>query len=81
MTCIVAGCGPAYHNISIRLRRPDGTAIWAPNTSAFVCDRHAVLGFTIEIILTPSFNRHIETIVRSPGGQPATRTTPIVQAP
>jgi hypothetical protein len=33
MNCIVMGCtNNAKHNIGIRLRRPGGTAIWAPNT-------------------------------------------------
>jgi len=81
MPCIIDGCpNPALHNLGIRLRRPDTTAIWAPNTDAFVCDTHATQGFTIQIILTPTMSGNIETKVRSqPAGQTISRTTPIVQ--
>jgi len=79
-SCIVAGCTHlAAHNIGIRLRRPDGTAIWAPNTNAFVCDLHATAGFRIQIILTPNTTGQIRTEVSSvPPGGTALRTTPIV---
>lgn len=82
MICIVAGCtNYAAHNVGIRLRRPDGTAIWAPNTAAFVCDVHAVQGFNIRITLTPNTSGEIETGVSSPGGAAVSRTTGIVQTP
>lgn len=78
MPCIIAGCGNyANHNVSIRLRRPDTSGIWAPNTSAHLCDQHATAGLRIEIILTPQQTGQIETIVHSPGGEPAQRKTPI----
>ena len=36
MPCIITGCpNEGIHNIGIRCRRPDTTAIWAPNTNAF----------------------------------------------
>jgi len=82
MSCIVLGCtNYAAHQIGIRLRRPDTSAIWAPDTWAYVCDVHAVQGFDIEIILTPNTSGMIETVVSSPGGVPVTRTTEIVQIP
>jgi hypothetical protein len=80
--CIVAGCTEyAAHNIGIRLRRPNGTAIWAPNTAAFVCATHATAGFRIQIALTPNTTGEIETEVSSVGsGSTVCRTTPIVQS-
>ena len=79
-TCIVAGCTEfADHNMGVRLRRPDGTAIWAPNTDAFVCDMHATAGFRIQIILTPTTTGEIETEVSSVvPGRTISRTTPII---
>lgn len=80
MNCIVPGCtNYADHNIGIRLRRPNGNAIWAPNTMAYVCDAHAVQGFNIQIILTPNTSGEIETLVSSPPGVPVSRSTPISQ--
>jgi len=80
MNCIVAGCSnDATSQIGIRLRRPDGTAVWAPNTHAYVCNVHAVQGFSIQIILTPTTSGDIETIVNSPTGAAVSRVTEINQ--
>ncbi len=82
MPCIVTGCrNLADHNIGIRVRRPDTSAIWAPNTDAFLCDDHATQGLRITIVLTPTGTGAIETEVSSPGGLPVSRTTPIVNPP
>lgn len=76
--CIIANCpNEAEHNISIRCRRPATTAIWAPNTNAFLCDQHAEQGCTIQITLVPNNNQTVTTNV-SGGGQVQTRTTPII---
>lgn len=81
MPCIIAGCNNrGEHNISIRCRREDTSAIWAPNTEAFLCDQHAGDGLAIEIILTPTRTAQIETTV-SGGGTAVARTTPIVNIP
>ena len=48
----------AENNISIRCRRPDTTAIWAPNTVGNLCDIHADEGYTIDITFTPSLSAH-----------------------
>lgn len=81
MPCIITGCeNLAEHNLGIRLRRPDTTAIWAPNTDAMVCAPHAVQGLRIDILLAPTQTGEIETIVQS-FGRTVNRTTPIIQAP
>jgi hypothetical protein len=80
--CIVAGCNnSADHNLSVRPRRPDTTAIWAPNAEAYICDAHADGGMTVEVILTPNPSGAITTVVSSPGSSPVSRTTPITQEP
>jgi hypothetical protein len=81
MPCIIAGCpNPAEHNLSVRLRRPNTSAIWAPNTEAYLCDQHAAQGLRITVLLEPTNTGNIETIVSSSGSS-VTRTTPIANAP
>jgi hypothetical protein len=48
--CIVPGCSvDAQNSLSIRLRRPDTSAIWAPNLDAHVCDIHATSGARVTV--------------------------------
>lgn len=78
MQCIINGCtNNAEHNLGIRLRRPETTAIWAPNSNAYICDAHATAGLKIHILLEPTSDGHVETFVSSSGGQIASRRTPI----
>ncbi len=77
--CIIAGCtNRARHNFSVRLRRPNTRAIWAPNTEAYICDDHAVQGLKVEVLLTPTEDGRIETAISSPGGRTVRRRTRIV---
>lgn len=76
--CIVAGCNSsAEHHFGVRLRRPDTTAIWAPNTYAYVCDYHATAGMKVKVELEPTGSGNIDTEISSNGGRPVRRTTPI----
>lgn len=70
----------AQNNISIRLRRADTSAIWAPNSEAFLCDVHTAQGYTINIELSPVQANTITTNVTA-GGHIESRTTPIVNTP
>jgi hypothetical protein len=80
--CLIPGCNNnAENNISVRLRRPDTSAIWAPNSEAYLCDVHADQGYTVDIALTPLAVRNITTNVSSAGGHMETRTTPIIHHP
>lgn len=75
--CIIPNCtNDARNNLGIRCRRPETTAIWAPNCDAFLCDAHAEQGYSIDITLTPINHRTITTNVTA-GGHVASRTTPI----
>jgi hypothetical protein len=79
--CLIPGCtNNAENNISIRCRRPNTSAIWAPNTEAYLCDIHADQGFTIDITVTPQTARSVTTNVTA-GGHVESRTTPILHHP
>ena len=79
--CLIPGCQTnATNNIAVRLRRADTTAIWAPNSEAFLCDVHAGQGYTINVELIPGQAHTITTNV-SAGGHVETRTTPIINVP
>ena len=79
--CLIPGCNNnAENNLSVRLRRADTSAIWAPNSEAFLCDVHADEGYIVDITLTPVALRNITTNV-SAGGNVETRTTPIIHHP
>lgn len=81
MRCIIEGCeNEGVNNFGVRLRRPDTTAIWAPNTEAFVCDSHASQGLKVIVFLEPTEHSELETIVRSVS-QAASRTTRIIHTP
>lgn len=81
-TCIIPNCQAiGDNNISIRCRRADTTAIWAPNTNAYLCDTHADEGYQIEITLTSVPRREVITLVSANGGAPISRTTPIINHP
>ncbi len=75
--CLIPNCqNNATNNLGIRCRRPDTSAIWAPNCNAYLCDEHADQGYVINITLTPDNARNITTNV-SASRQVASRTTPI----
>jgi hypothetical protein len=79
--CLIPNCpNNAEHNLGIRCRRPDTTAIWAPNLNAYLCDEHADQGYIIDIVLTPTGDREIVTIVNA-GGENVQRRTPINHEP
>ena len=81
MQCIIEGCeNEGVNNFGVRLRRPNTSAIWAPNTEAYICDFHASRGLRVIVFLEPTEYSELETIVRSVS-QPAARTTRITHTP
>ena len=81
MQCIIEGCqNEGKNNFGVRLRRPNASAIWAPNTDAFVCDFHASRGMRVTVLLEATDDGQLETVVRSIS-QPASRTTRITHTP
>jgi len=82
MPCVIPGCNNrAPHNLSVRLRRPNTSAIWAPNTEAFLCNVHAAQGLKVTIILEPTETHSIETRVVGILPPPADRITRINRIP
>ena len=79
--CIVPGCSlDAQNSLSIRLRRPDTSAIWAPNLDAHVCDIHATSGALIHVLYEATESGQIETVTNGGDGDESVRRTAIKRA-
>ncbi|WP_152494808.1 hypothetical protein [Dickeya dadantii] len=75
--CIINGCNNiANINFGVRLRRPDGSAIWAPNTEAYICNQHASAGFDVRVQLSTRVDNYIFTSVSANGGTSVENITP-----
>ena len=62
--CVVPDCHvEAHNNLGVRLRRPDTSAIWAPNTGAYVCDTHAVSGARLTVLYEATDAGKVEVAV------------------
>jgi hypothetical protein len=73
--CIVPGCGRnALNNLGVRLRKPDTSAIWAPNANAYVCDTHARSGARVTLIYEGTDTGRVELRVQGAGEQVVRRT-------
>lgn len=76
--CVIHGCSnEGTHTLGVRCRRRDTTAVWAPNTGAYLCDEHATQGMQITLILAPTDSGTIRTRVLATDGNVEARTTPI----
>jgi hypothetical protein len=63
--CIVPGCQrDAPNNLGVRLRKPDTSAIWAPNANAYVCDAHARAGARVTVLYEATDSRRVELRVQ-----------------
>lgn len=61
LSCIVPGCSRTGRNtLGVRLRKPDTTAIWAPETEAHVCDTHARSGARVTLIYEATDTGRVE---------------------
>ena len=68
MECIVHDCDKQGVNVlGVRLRRPDTTAIWAPNTGALFCDFHSSTGVRLSILVESTISENVQTSVSSVG--------------
>lgn len=83
--CIVPGCNQeGVNKLGVRCRvwhhghptKRKTTALWAPDTDAFLCDCHATSGATITLIYETDESRGIRTQVFS-AQKVCTRNTPI----
>jgi hypothetical protein len=75
--CIVPGCRRnALNNLGVRLRRPNTSAIWAPNANAYVCDVHAHSGARVTLIYEANDTGRVELRVQG-AQEPVVRRTAI----
>lgn len=82
--CMVPGCKQdGRHTITLRCRRPDTSAIWAPTTGAYLCDNHATQGLEIDIKVRPKRNKKVRVTTaaeyRDETGQEYVREVDIIQ--
>lgn len=74
--CIINGCDRLGDKvIGLKLRRElDGlSAIWGPNSNAYLCDEHAAMGWDIDVNFQPRNDRTIKTSVHNDEGEPIER--------
>jgi hypothetical protein len=73
--CIVPECKrDAANNLGVRLRKPDTSAIWAPETTAHVCNTHARSGARLTVFYEATTTGRIEIAVHG-ATEPVTRRT------
>ena len=64
--CIVPGCSRSGKNkLGVRLRKPDTSAIWSPETDAHVCDTHARSGARLVILYEATNSGRVEIVTRA----------------
>lgn len=74
--CIIKGCDRMGDKIiGVRLRREldDLSAIWGPNSNAYLCDDHAAMGWDIDVNFTPRDDKTIKTSVHNDDEEPVVR--------
>ena len=63
--CLVPGCtSNAQNTLGVRLRKPDSTAIWAPQTYAYICDAHARSGARVALAYEATDTGRVELRVQ-----------------
>jgi hypothetical protein len=66
--------------ITLRCRRPDTSAVWAPTTGAYLCDKHATGGAELELIFRPKRGRQLViTTQAKAGGKTSVKTTRTIE--
>ena len=78
MDCLVPGCTEEARNrLAIRCRKPSTRAVWAPDSDAFLCRKHAEQGVSVTVDVTPTTTSTVEVTYTSGGIQGPSRVTPI----
>jgi hypothetical protein len=80
--CLIPGCrGEPTHKLSVRMRRKDSGADWAPDTPAYFCTRHATNGADVSILYEPNSSKEVAVSVTGVrAAKVVTRTTKITRA-
>ena len=77
--CLVPGCrGEVTHVFSMRMRRLDTGADWAPNSTAYFCTSHADSGANVSVLYEPNKSGLVEIAV-AVVGRPVRRVTRITK--
>jgi hypothetical protein len=64
--CIVPGCSRSGKNkLGVRLRKPDTSAIWSPETDAHICDTHARSGARLMILYEATTSGRVEIVTQA----------------
>lgn len=75
--CLIPECNETpSHILSLRMRREDTGADWAPNLPAYFCDAHSIGGVRITMLYEPTDSAEVEVHVMAAAAV-AHRTTPI----
>lgn len=69
------------HSLSIRARRPNTSAVFAPELHAYLCDEHVTSGMDVEIRLKARADGEVRTRVVAISALAVTRSTPIRNQP
>ena len=79
--CLLPGCvNDPTHLLSLRMRRQDSGADWAPNTPAYFCTEHATKGAHIVVLYSPDTTGVVEIDVSAAySARTVSRTTPITR--
>jgi hypothetical protein len=79
--CLLPGCtNEPTHLLSLRMRRRDSGADWAPNTEAYFCADHATKGAQVVVLYCPTATGEVEIDVSAAfTARSVTRTTPITR--
>lgn len=77
--CLIPECGrKVTHQFSVRMRRKDTGADWAPNLPAYFCSFHANSGASIQILYQAKTTGQVEIETRAVmPGRAAKRFYPI----
>ena len=79
--CLLPGCsGKPTHLLSLRMRRKDSGADWAPNTPAYFCTPHATKGAHVVVLYSPDTSGVVEIDVSAAvTARTVSRSTPITR--
>ena len=79
--CLLPGCtNEPTHLLSLRMRRRDSGADWAPNTEAYFCTDHATKGAHVLVLYSPDTTGEVEVDVSAAyTARSVSRTTPITR--
>ena len=78
MQCLIDGCPyDARNKLAVRCRKPSTRAVWAPDSEAYLCKKHAEDGVEIVVHIDATAMASVKTTYVSGGRRSQSRTTQI----